>query len=143
LLKSRRQALHRRGAEALLDQFSATAAARIRMDRDRFDIPLNVRILWTETRLVALEIGSHLSGRHHVRGRGACPLVYLVGVSIAHTLDHGDCLSAQWNYVVILSKLFLVLMVRANPDAVFEIKIFPLDVNDLALAHCGQNQKLK
>jgi hypothetical protein len=43
-------------------------------------------------------------------------------VSIAHTLDHGDCLSAQWNYV--------------------EIKIFPLDVNDLALAHCGQNQKL-
>jgi hypothetical protein len=35
-------------------------------------------------------------------------------VSIAHTLDHGDCLSAQWNYV--------------------EIKIFPLDVNDLALA---------
>lgn len=39
------------------------------MDRDRFDIPLNVRILWTETRLVALETGSHLSGRHHVRGR--------------------------------------------------------------------------
>jgi hypothetical protein len=49
------------------------------MDRDRFDIPLNIRILWTETRLVALETGSHLSGRQPVRGRGACPLVYLVG----------------------------------------------------------------
>jgi hypothetical protein len=45
------------------------------MDRDRFDIPLNIRILWTETRLVALETGSHLSDRHHVRGRGALPLV--------------------------------------------------------------------
>ena len=55
------------------------------MDRDRFDIPLNMRILWTETRLVALETGPHLSGRHHVRGRGPCPLVYLVGRCVTST----------------------------------------------------------